>query len=131
MTSIPIRRFETVAPYSYLVLAIDLADAADQASRRSALDRAYYAAFLTARNELANKGYLGVVRGSEAHARVSEELEKIDRRVAERLTMLRRARNRLTYQTGRIVLQNEQTLQSLLDSASIVIEAVRALPVNS
>ena len=28
-------------------------------------------------NELANKGYLGVVRGSEAHARVSEELRRL------------------------------------------------------
>ena len=87
--------------------------------------------FLAARNELANKGYLGVVRGPEAHTRVSNELEKIDRQAAERLTILRRARNRLTYQTSRIVLRNEQSLQSLLNSANMVIEAVRALPVNS
>ena len=130
MSSRAIRIFEPIAPESYLALAIELSRASDGASRRSAIDRAYYAAFLTARNELNNKGYIIAVQRSESHVQVVVALTKAARNPGRRLELLRRARNRLTYQTGRTSLPEGLSVENMLDSARAVIEAVRALPRN-
>ena len=126
-----IRRFYTITPTDYLALAVDLALSSDEASRLSAVDRAYYAAFLAARDELIIKGYMNVARNSSAHVQVADALRGIDKNSSEMLFVLRRARNRLTYQTESIYLPRRQSLQRLLDSARAVIDTVRALPQNS
>ena len=108
-----------------------MASSADEASRRSAVDRGYYAAFLAARDELIIKGYMNVARNSNAHAQVVNALRGIDKSASETLFILRRARNQLTYQTGYINLPRGQSIPELLDSARIVIEVVQALPRNS
>ena len=100
----------------------------DGTAHRSAVDRAYYAAFLTARDTLAQKGYGNFPAGSQAHLSVVGVLRPISHDAARRLTVLRRARNRLTYQPGRQTLPRGQSLAELLDSARVVIEAVQALP---
>jgi uncharacterized protein (UPF0332 family) len=131
MTSRAIRSFEAITPSSYLVLATGFAGAKDEAARRSAVDRAYYAAFLTVRDELAHKGYALFTRGPDAHVRVAAALNAIEEGMGERLISLRRARNRLTYQPGRQTLPRGQSLPNLLDSARVVIQAVRNLPARA
>ena len=107
---------------------MDLALSSDEASRRSAVDRAYYGAFLAARDELIVKGYTNVARSSSAHAQVADVLTGIDKSSSEVLFALRRVRNRLPYQTESIYLPRRQSLQSLLESARAIIEAMRELP---
>ena len=130
MNSNAIRSFEPVEPQSYLALAVRLSGASDEASRRSAIDRAYYAAFLTTRNELNDKGYIVAVQRSESHAQVVVALTLMSGTLGRRLELLRRARNRLTYQTDIANLPEGLSLEIMLDSARRVIEAVRALPRN-
>lgn len=130
MSSRAIRRFNSVAPTDYLALSVALASSTDEASRRSAVDRAYYAAFLATRDELAIKGYINVARNSNTHAQVADALRGIDKNANEMLFDLRRARNRLTYRTESATLPRGQSIPELLDSARAVIEAVRALPQN-
>lgn len=113
-----------------MALAGELSRSPDEAARRSAIDRAYYAAFLTARNELDNKEYLNPGRGPQTHAQVIVALTQADRNSGRTLRSLRTARNRLTYQTGRVVLPYGMTIESALDSARIVVEAAHALPPN-
>ena len=100
----------------------------DEPARRSAVDRAYYAAFLTARNELDSKGYLNPGSGPQTHAQVIVALTRAHRNSGRTLRSLRMARNRLTYQTGRVALPYGMTIATVLDSARLVIEAVRVLP---
>lgn len=95
-----IRSLEPVDPQEYLALASQLSASPGNASRRTAIDRAYYAAFLTARNELIDRGYLSAVRGPETHIRVITALTEIARNSGITLGILRRARNRVTYETG-------------------------------
>ena len=131
MNSSAIRNFEPIKPQAYLDLAIRLSGSSDEASRRSALDRAYYAAFLIARSELNNKGYITAIQRSETHGQVIVALTKAARNPGRRLELLRRARNRLTYQTRRASLPEGLSLDMMLESARAVIEAVQALPQNS
>ena len=130
MVSRVIRRFDAIAPSEYLALAAEMAASSSVASRRSAIDRAYYAAFLATRDELISKGYISAIQSSRAHRQVAEALLRITRDAGEMLVDLRYARNRLTYETGLLTLPRRQSLQSLLESARAVIEAVRALPQN-
>ena len=126
----PIRSFEPFPPDAYLALSRELSRSPGEPARRSAIDRAYYAAFLTARNELNSKGYLTPGRGPQIHAQVIVALTQADRNSGRTLRSLRMARNRLTYQTGRVALPYGMTIETVLDSARIVIEAVRTLPIN-
>lgn len=131
MSSTAIRSFDAVTPESYLALAGELVKGMDGVSLRSAIDRAYYSAFLAARDELAAKRYARFAVGSGAHSQVAEALSNIGRRdLGRQLRILRRTRNQLTYQTIRMELPKGQSLGTLLDSARIVIEAVKALPQN-
>ncbi len=109
-------------------MAVSMASSVDEASRRSAVDRAYYAAFLAARDELIIKGYMNVSRNSNAHVQVVNTLRGIDKGASEMLFILRRARNQLTYQTAYVNLPRGQSIPELLDSARAVIEAVQGLP---
>ena len=113
-------------------MARELAKGMDGVSLRSAVDRAYYSAFLVARDELAAKRYARFTTGSGAHSQVAEALSNIGRRdLGRQLRILRRTRNKLTYQTSRMELPKGQSLQSLLESVRAIIEAVRELPQNS
>ena len=131
MTSRATRSFEPIQPSAYLAIAMQLAETPDAAAQRSAVDRAYYAAFLTVHDGLVDKGYASFPERPEAHRRVAEALNALTEDMGQRLAILRRARNRLTYQTGRHTLPRGQSLRELLDSARIIIEAVRALPARA
>lgn len=125
-----IRNFEAVAPVSYFTQALELAENSDPAALRSAVDRAYYAAFLTARDEMSGKLYGSFVAGSAAHTQVSKALYNLDEDAGEKLIALRRVRNRLTYQTDQYTLARGQSLSDLLEAARSVIETVGSLPAN-
>jgi uncharacterized protein (UPF0332 family) len=70
-------------------LAVQLAEMPDAAARRSAVDRAYYAAFLTVREGLVNKGYASFPERPEAHRRVAEALNALTEDRGQRLVVLR------------------------------------------
>ena len=131
MSSRATRSFQPVAPESYLDLAIELSGDSGEASRRSSIDRAYYAAFLAARDELTHKGYTSVVQGPDTHIQVALALTTVDSNHGRRLRFIRRARNRLTYETGSVSFPNGPSIGTVLDSARLVIDAVRVLPQNS
>ena len=128
MSSRAIRNFDAVDPAAYLALAIEWSQSTDSAALRSAVDRAYYAAFLSARDQLSAKGYGRFSQGPQAHSEVAKALSAVQVNVGERLITLRRARNRLNYQTGRATLPRGQSIQSLMLFARAVVEAARALP---
>ena len=95
---------------------------------RSAGDRAYYAAFLTARDELTRKNYARFSSGSATHTQVRETLRRISQIMGSSLNRLRMARNALTYQTGTVTLPRGRTLQWMLNMARTIIIFVSALP---
>ena len=128
MTSIAARSFEAVAPDDYLQLAGEWAQLDNPAGRRSAVDRAYYAAFLAARGQLTAKGYGSFAASPQAHGQVQDAVWSVDPEIGRRLLILRRARNRLTYETGLIRLPRRQSLPRLLDYARAIIAAVEELP---
>ena len=129
MSSRATRRFGAIRPSDYLALAEEWARIGDGALLRSAVDRAYYAAFLTARDELTGKGYGTFSGGPQAHSQVAVTLSGIKDDVGQRLVILRRARNLLNYQTGSVVLPRGQSLPRLFALSGSVIEAVQNLPV--
>ena len=128
MTSRATSSFGAIEPSSYLTLAIELATFQGGAADRTAVDRAYYAAFLTARDQLTDKGYGQFTREPGAHTQIASVLNGVSKDAAERLIRLRRARNRLTYQSGPQTFPRGQSLTALLASARSVIEAVEELP---
>ena len=130
MSSRAIRSFEAVSPEAYLALAMELAQSPNVASRRSAVDRAYYVAFLAARNELDDKSYLRITRGPGIHSQVANALGEIYSDISRMLVQLRQARNRLTYQTTPTYLPRGQSVSELLDTADAIISGVKALPQN-
>ena len=118
-------------PSSYLELANDLARGASPASLRSAGDRAYYAAFLFARDRLYQKNYSPFFTGPGAHRDVKNALLAILPQVGHMEDNLRRARNVITYETSMTRLRSGQSIPWMLGVSGDIIEAVRALPENA
>ena len=110
-----------------LDLADELAHRPTPASLRSAADRAYYAAYLTARDQLACKKYARFNPGGSAHIRVGQALRAIDIDTGNLLSELRFTRNTLTYDTGYVALEGDRTLEWILDAARTIIRYVDAL----
>lgn len=92
---------------SYLELARELAnvqapDPASEAKMRSAISRAYYAAFCEARNYVRDVAGLAVPRDASAHAYVrkafSRSTDPLRRSVGNSLIRLRESRRRADYE---------------------------------
>lgn len=90
----------------YLNLAQELAGQAtspssQEAKLRSAISRAYYAAFCKARNHLRDAEKHSIPRGGEAHPYVRDQFKKsanrVRREVGENLNRLRIDRNKADY----------------------------------
>ena len=128
MTSPAVRNVPAVTPAAYLALAEEWAQSGETETLRSAVDRAYYAAFLTARDQLSRKGYGRFAPTPQAHNQVARALTAVRPEMENQIRILRRARNRLTYQTAAAVLPNNLTLPELLDFARAIIADVEALP---
>ena len=80
-------------PPQFFSLAQKLASG-DEVSVRTSVSRAYYSAFLVAREELG----LSRERAPDVHKRVIEELRVKSHPVANRLHLLRRMRNTADYE---------------------------------
>lgn len=95
-------------PRDFLVLSQQLAVATTEAAWRSALSRAYYAAFHVARLLLENLGFT-VPQADRAHAylwlRLSNCGEAQVERAGMKLNDLRRERNGADYHLGRTIRQ--------------------------
>lgn len=90
----------------YLNLAQELAGQAtspssQEAKLRSAISRAYYAAFCEARNHLRDREKHSIPRGGQAHPYVRNQFkkspDKVRREVGENLNRLRIDRNKADY----------------------------------
>ena len=128
--------YESVDPETYLELAKELSLKAQAVAKRTAADRAYYAAFLASRDLLAEKGYITPYYNSDDHRYVEENLKHKDilgsRGNDE--NRLRRARNLVTYDTRDIATRTQQyarPLDWILDTAGTIIDQVKQLPPRS
>ena len=120
-----------IDPMSLLDLATELAVRARPSDIRTAADRAYYAAFLTTRDQLTLKNYARFTDDGRAHRRVRVALRAIDQDMGSFLNALRVSRNALTYQTGTVTLPRGQTLQWMLNTARTIINYVNSLPART
>ena len=120
--------FSPLVTETLLDLADELAHRPTPASLRSAADRAYYAAYLTARDQLARKNYARFNPGASAHMRVGQALRAINIDIGNLLSELRFTRNTLTYDTGYVALEGGRTVEWMLDAARTIISYVNALP---
>jgi hypothetical protein len=125
--------YNKIDPSSYMELAKQLAINADDSSKRTAADRAYYAAFLTCRDVLASKGYLVPQYNLDDHKSVPQTLKSIEALGSrgndeERL---RSARNRINYDTRELRDQPQSAVCSInwmITTAQDIINGVQALP---
>lgn len=90
----------------YLILAKELdgqatAPASPEARRRSAISRAYYAAFIGARNYLQKQEGHSIPKTSDAHKYVSEQFKRssdpVRQDIGRKLERLRTTRNQADY----------------------------------
>ena len=128
--------YESVDPETYLELAKELSLKSQVAARRTAADRAYYAAFLASRNLLAEKGYITPYYTSDDHKYVEETLKRKDilGALGNDENRLRRARNLVTYDTRDIQTETQRyasPLSWMLNTAETVIKKVQELPQRS
>jgi uncharacterized protein (UPF0332 family) len=119
-------------PRDFLDVAFDLAGEAREADWRSAVSRAYYAAFHVASELLARCGF-PVPRGDQAHGygwiRLANCGDAQTVQAAKDLDWLRRNRNRADYDLGRPVSQQHASdLVRLADSIIQVFDQVLASP---
>ncbi|MBI4216394.1 MAG: hypothetical protein HY687_03255 [Chloroflexi bacterium] len=116
--------FQPLDPTTYLDLARELASRRDTAARRTAADRAYYAAFLYSRDQLELKGYITPYQSTEDHKYVTENLRALIGSAGNDEYRLREARNDVTYKTGQL----QDKLQWMINTADVIVQRVRALP---
>ena len=128
--------YESVDPEAYLGLAKELASKSEAAAKRTAADRAYYAAFLVSRNTLADKDYVTPYGTERDHQYINEALRRTDilGSFGNEGLRLRRARNVATYDTREITNQMQQYARSvdwMLRTAEAIINKVQELPQRS
>jgi len=126
--------YRAVNPKTYLELADGLSLESDETAKRTAADRAYYAAFLVSRDTLAERGYITPYYSSDDHKYVSETLKRKDvlGSFGNDEARIRFARNLTTYDTRDISReqQSARSLKWILDTAKQIIERVENLPIN-
>lgn len=126
--------YPKINPEEYIKLADELALKPDNASKRSAADRAYYAAFLTCRDILTAKDYLTPYYDYQDHKYVAETLKnpKILGSFGNNESLLRKARDCITYDTRDLRTNQEKVkrIEWMIKTARTIIEKVQALPMN-
>lgn len=125
--------YESVDPETYLELAKELSLESQAASKRTAADRAYYAAFLASRDFLTAKGYITPYYNSDDHRYVEETLKRKDilGSLGNDENRLRRARNLVTYDTRDIATTTQQyarPLSWMISTGGTIIQRVKELP---
>ena len=114
-----------VKPELYLNLAIELAENPNSEYIRAAGDRAYYAAFLFCRDELARKGYIAPFYSAEDHNYVSRSLQQFFGRGSFSEFALRYQRNRINYDTRSL---RGISILWMIKTAGEIIDRVKVLP---
>jgi len=114
-----------INPELYLALARELAGNPAPEYIRSAGDRAYYAAFLFCRDELARKGYITPFYSTEDHSYVSRSLQQLFGRGHFSEFELRYQRNRISYDTRNL---RGVSIPWMIKTAEDIIEKVKELP---
>jgi len=126
--------YRAVNPKTYLELADRLSSEPHETSKRTAADRAYYAAFLMSRDILATKGYITPYYSSEDHRYVAVTLKRQDilGSLGNDEARIRRARNLIMYDTRDInrEQQDARSLKWILDTTKRIVERVENLPIK-
>jgi hypothetical protein len=124
--------YPSILPGEYLTLAKELASRQEAASLRSAVDRAYYAVFLTCRDLLQKKNYIVEYGHIEDHQYISRVLKTVLKSKGNEENRLRRVRNEITYNTSDL-FQGHDTVRRLdwvFSTSEELIQLVNNLPVN-
>ena len=127
MTSAPAERLPAVDPSSYLGLARELARRSEPVARRSAVDRAYYAAFLAMREAFRVKHY-PLEKGRNEHSAVVNTVSALRQDIGDQQKRLYDLRNLVTYNVGEVVFPEGTSVEWALATARIVIRMARGLP---
>ena len=120
--------FPAVEPCKYLEFAREISSRPETEAKRTAADRAYYAAFLFSRDQLASKGYITPYYWEEDNRYVSQELKRLKFSIGNSENLLRTRRTEITYDTRDI---NAPSLEWMLDTAQKIIDYVKVLPSRS
>ena len=131
MVSRPDPPFQSLDPRTLLDLARRLATDPDPAAQRAAGDRAYYAAFLFSRNDLAEKDHVTPSYNSDDHSHVQSVLRRpnILGMFGDYENQLRRARNLMTYDTSAINKHSDlRSINWMIGKAAQIIEKVEQVP---
>lgn len=114
--------------FEYFDLAKSLAQQNDEASQRSAVSRAYYAAFCNARNWLRREG-LSIPKTGKAHEIVWNQYESSSERqhrlIAQYGKRLRRKRTEVDYDDE--IRNLDYFVQGAMETASRLIVLLRSL----
>lgn len=115
--------------HDFLNLAKSLSERKDEASDRSAISRAYYAAFCTARDSLLTNN-CPLSKGSEVHGQVQDVLGKAKdfdcQKIAQDLGRLRLDRNKADYDIDFPDLDDARN--KALFRAAKIIERIENIP---
>jgi len=122
-------------PRLYLKLAEELSSRPESHATRTAADKAYCAAYLTCRDELAVKDYLIPNYDREDHMLVQSALRRkeVMGSFGDQMSQLRRARNCVLYDTRELTLGhiNARPLAWMLQTAKELIDRVDKLAPRS
>jgi hypothetical protein len=124
--------YPSILPGEYLTLAKELALRPESASKRSAVERAYFAAFLTCRDLLQKKNYVVEYGHIEDHQYIRRVLKTVLKSKGNEENRLRRVRNEITYNTSDL-FQGHDTVRRLdwvFDTSEELIRLVSDLPDN-
>lgn len=121
--------FPALDPIAYIGLVDELASKPELPAKRTAADRAYFAAFLISRDQLAAKGYIMPHYNLNDHRYVAENLKILLGAFGNEESRLRKARNRVTYDTRDLTYsQGQPSLKWIVNTAKMIIERVKELP---
>ncbi len=127
--------YQQIDPKDYLKLAEELSCREEATAKRTAADRAYYAAFLTSRDILLEKGYVTLHDQLDDHSYICSVLKsnEVLGSFGNQQNRLRLARNSATYNTQALYLgspYNCRRLTWMFDVAKKIIKLVEELPNN-
>lgn len=124
--------FPALDPTTYIELVDELASKPEPSAQRTAADRAYFAAFLTSRDQLAEKGYITPYNSQEDRRYVAENLKILLGAFGNDENRLRTARNRVTYDIRDLTYSQDQpSLKWMVDTAKEIIKRVKRIPPSS
>jgi hypothetical protein len=127
--------YPALNPTEYLKIADELKSRAESFALRTAADRAYFAAYLTCRDILAEKDYFTPNYDTDDHPGLTSALKRRDvlGSWGNQEFRLRRARNRINYWTCDIdsSTKDARPVNWMLETAREIISRVEALPHRS